>query len=93
MTKAAANTGIMPIALVAVEQYFGKSLRIVDDGLAAQMLPIGAKLFVHLLSVRWIRDWLIDWSEKSGPGIWGGLLCRKRYVYEKSQLREVKWRP
>ena len=34
MGRAAANTGIMPTALVAVEQYLPRSQRIVDDGLA-----------------------------------------------------------
>jgi hypothetical protein len=41
MRQAAANTGIMPMALVAVEQYLPKSQRIVDDGLALRALPMG----------------------------------------------------
>ena len=73
----------MPTALVAVEQYWPRPQRIVDDGLAIQMLPFGARLFVHSLGLRWIRDWLIGLSEKSNPGIWGGLLCRKHYIDEK----------
>ena len=43
MGRAAANTGIMPMALVAVEQYLPRSQRIVDDSFAGRMLPIGAK--------------------------------------------------
>jgi methyltransferase (TIGR00027 family) len=83
MGRAAANTGIMPMALVAVEQYLPKAQRIVDDSLAIRMLPIGAAMFVHLLGLRSMRDWVIGLSEKSNPGIWGGLLCRKRYIDEK----------
>lgn len=30
--------------------------------------------------MRCLRDWVIAQSEKSNPGIWGGLLCRKRYI-------------
>ena len=71
------------MALVAVEQSFPKSQRLIDDRLAARMLPFGARMFVRLLNLRWIRDWLIDLSEKSNPGIWGGLLCRKCYIDEK----------
>ena len=83
MSKAAAKTGIMPTALVAVEQSFPRSERVIDDSLAIRMLPFGAVMFVRLLKLRWIRDWLIGLSEKSNPGIWGGLLCRKRYIDEK----------
>ena len=83
MANAAANTGIMPTTLVALEQYFPKSQRVIDDSLAVRMLPLGASMFVRLLKRRWMRDWLIRLSEKSNPGIWGGLLCRKRYIDEK----------
>lgn len=47
------------------------------------MLPFGARMFACLLRLRGLRDWLIATSEKSNPGIWGGLLCRKRYIDEK----------
>ena len=83
MARAAARTAIMPIALVAVEQYLPKAQRVIDDGLAARMLPLGVLIFVRFLRSRWIRDWIIGLSEKSNPGIWGGLLCRKRYIDEK----------
>jgi methyltransferase (TIGR00027 family) len=73
----------MPTALVAVEQSFPTSQRVVDDPLAFPMLPFGAKIFVRLLRSRRIRDWLIGRSERSNPGIWGGLLSRKRYIDEK----------
>jgi len=83
MAKAAAKTAIMPMALVAVEQYLPRAQRLIDDDLAAQFLPFGAILFVRLLRPRWIRNWIINASEKSNPGIWGGLLCRKRYIDER----------
>jgi len=73
----------MPMALVAVEQYFPKAQRVIDDGLAARLLPLGALIFVRFLRFRWMRDWIIGLSEKSNTGIWGGLLCRKRYIDEK----------
>lgn len=80
MGRAAAKTGIMPTALVAIEQSFPKSQRVIDDALAVRMLPLGPRMFAHILRVRSIRDWLIGLAEKSDPGMWGGLLCRKRYV-------------
>ncbi len=83
MSKAAARTGIMPMAVVAVEQYLVKAQRVIDDGLAARLLPLGAMIFVPFLRPRWMRDWIIGLTEKSDPGIWGGMLCRKRYIDEK----------
>lgn len=71
------------MALVAVEQYFPKPQRVIDDGMAARLLPLGAVVFVRILGLRWMRDWIIGLSEKSNPGIWGGLLCRKRYIDER----------
>jgi len=73
----------MPTVLVALEQYFPKEQRVIDDALAAKALPLGAVLFTWLLRPRWMRDWIIRMSEKSNPGIWGGMLCRKRYIDEK----------
>jgi methyltransferase (TIGR00027 family) len=83
MPRKAGNTGILPIALVAVEQYYPEAQRIIDDGLADRMLPLGAKMFVRFLRPRLIRDWVVSASEKGNPGIWGGLLCRKCYIDEK----------
>jgi len=71
------------MALVAVEQYFPKEQRVIDDVLAARLLPLGAMIFVRFLRPRWMSDWIIGLSEKSNPGIWGGLLCRKCYIDEK----------
>lgn len=83
MAKVAAKTSIMPMALVAIEQYFPEAQRVVKDDLAARLLPPGAKIFVRLLRLGWLRDRIIGLSEKSNPGIWGGMLCRKRYIDEK----------
>jgi hypothetical protein len=83
MSKAAARTGIMPMAVVAVEQYFPQAERVIDDSLAARLLPLGAVIFVRLLQSLWVRDWLMRLAEKCEPGIWGAMLCRKRYIDEK----------
>lgn len=80
MSKAAARTSIGPIALIAVEQYFPDGQRVINDSLAYRMLSTSSKVFVRLMKPGWMRDWIIGLSEKSQPGIWGGLLCRKRYI-------------
>jgi methyltransferase (TIGR00027 family) len=71
------------MALVAVEQYFPEARRVVNDSLATRLLPSGAMIFVRLLRWGRLRDWIIRSSEESSPGIWGGILCRKRYIDEK----------
>lgn len=82
----------MPTALVAVEQCYPPAQRVVDDGLARRMLPAGARLFVRFLWPRWLRDGIIHISERDNAGIWGGLLCRKRYIDERlaASAREIE---
>jgi len=83
MTKAAAKTGMGPITLVAIEQNFPKNERVIEDELAYKMLPFSVKAFVWLTRLSLVRDLTIRITEKSAPGIWGGMLCRKRYIDEK----------
>jgi methyltransferase (TIGR00027 family) len=83
MTQAAAKTGMGPTVAVAVEQHFPEDQRIIQDNLAYSVLPFSMRAFVHLTRPAFIRDWMIRASEKSAPGIWGGLMCRKRYIDQK----------
>ncbi len=83
MTKAAAKTGLGPTLSVAVEHYYPKDQRVVDDDVAWRILPLGARAFVRLMRPRPVRNWVIRAFEKLSPGIWGGVLCRKRYIDEK----------
>jgi len=80
MTAAAAKTGTGPTVTIAIEQYFPTSKLIVEDDLAYAILPPGMQLFVRLMRFNFLRNWMIRAAEKSAPGIWGGLLCRKRYI-------------
>lgn len=82
MAKKAAKTGAGPTALVAVEQYFPEKERIVKDDLARRILPSG-KAFLWFTRFRSIRNWMIRASDKSSPGMWTCMLCRKRYIDEK----------
>ena len=83
MAKPAANTGIGPTAVVAIEQFFPRNRRIVIDDLASRILPASTRAFVSLMRAQLLRDWMIRATEKKLPGIWGGMLCRKRYIDEK----------
>jgi methyltransferase (TIGR00027 family) len=47
------------------------------------MLPFGTRALLWLLRFNWVRSWLIRETERNTPGIWGSLICRKRYIDEK----------
>jgi hypothetical protein len=79
MTEAAAKTGADPIFIVAVEQFFLRNKRIIEDDLAPKILPLSILVMTILMRYGFIRNWVIKYSEKTNPGIWGGILCRKRY--------------
>ena len=83
MTRAAAKTGLGPTAMVAIEQYFPKEKRIVDDALAHHVLPSGMRAYVWLMRLDPARDWMVRATEKNLPGIWAGMMGRKRYIDEK----------
>jgi methyltransferase (TIGR00027 family) len=83
VTQAAAKTGAGPTVTVAVEQHFPENQRIIEDNLAYSILPFSMRTFVHLTRLAFVRDWMVRAAEKSAPGIWGGLMCRKRYIDEK----------
>ncbi len=83
MSEASAKTSIGPIALIAVEQNYPDGQRVITDRLAYHMLPLGSKILVRLLKPSWMREWIIGLSDRSQPGIWGGLLCRKCYIDDK----------
>lgn len=83
MGRAAAKTGPGPTAMVALEQNFPPNQRVISDDLAYSILPLGVRVFLRPLRFAWARNWLLRVAEKSSPGIYGGMLCRKRYIDEK----------
>jgi len=82
MAKAAAQTGLAPTALVAIEQYFPKKERIIEDDLAYKILP-ARKALVWLMRSDFVRALMVRAIEKNSPGMWGLMMCRKRYIDEK----------
>jgi len=66
------------MVLVAIEQSFAESERILTDELAAPILPLDSRLWVRLL--RPVRGWLVKKTEAKAPGLWGGIMARKRFI-------------
>jgi len=69
------------MVLVAIEQYFPAGERIITDDLACRILPFAFRAEVRLIGR--FRDWVIRKSEEKVPGLWGGIMARKRYIDDK----------
>lgn len=83
MTKVAAKTSLGPAVTIAIEQFFPEKQRIIEDDLAYKILPIGMRAFVKVFKPEPLRNWMIRSAEKDFPGIWGAMICRKRYIDDK----------
>ena len=79
----AAGTAVGPMVLAAVEQHEPPGRRLVDDDLAASFLPTVGRWFAAATRLKPLRRLLIGAVDRSGPGLWTNLACRKRYIDEK----------
>ena len=71
------------MVLAAVEQNEDAGRRLVDDDLAASFLPGALRAFVRATRPSLLRRLVIGASERSGPGLWANIACRKRFVDDK----------
>jgi methyltransferase (TIGR00027 family) len=76
----AAQTAFGPMVIAAAERYVPAPRRVIDDELAIRFLPAAARAVIGACRWRPARDWLAGATDKRAPGIWGGVLCRKRYA-------------
>lgn len=79
----AAQTAFGPMVLAAVEQYEEPVHRLVHDDLAHAFLPRGLRAVVRTTQMSLVRRLMIGATERSGPGLWANLVCRKRFIDEK----------
>lgn len=84
MENRATQTAFGPIAIVAAEQRWPAERRLVHDELAIRFLPPALRIVMRLARLRPLERLLIKASEDLVPGIWGSMLCRKRYVDDKT---------
>ena len=81
MSKEAGKTATGPTSLIAIEQFYPPGQRIIDDDVAYSVLSAGFRVFVQLMRPLWARNLMIRQSDRGNfPGMWGGMLCRKRYI-------------
>lgn len=81
------QTAFGPMVQVAIEQYEPPQRRLVDDDLALSILPATQRALVH--AMRWppLRRLTVWAGERTVPGAWTVIACRKRYIDDK--LREA----
>lgn len=78
-----AQTAFGPMVLAAVEHHEAPSRRLVDDELAESFLPGHLRALVKMARVGVVRRALLAASDRSAPGTWAGIVCRKRYIDER----------
>jgi methyltransferase (TIGR00027 family) len=78
-----AQTAFGPMVLAAIEHHEAPQRRLVDDDLAQSFLPGGMRAVVRLLRLGVLRRAVIAATERSGPGLWASIACRKRYIDER----------
>ena len=84
MTRKAGETGPGAMGLVALEQIkFPEGRRILDDDLAYNILPFGMRAAIRLKAGPFPGDFIVRQAEKKVPGLWGSIMCRKRYIDDK----------
>lgn len=79
----AAQTAFGPMVQVAIEQYEPPERRLVEDDLALPMLPAGYRAVVRAMRWPLPRRLAISAGERTIPGCWALIACRKRYIDEK----------
>lgn len=80
VTQAAAQTGVGPATVVAIEQHYPPDQRLVHDDLVGQILPWQLRLYVWLMRSAWIRAKMLAMTQRRAPGVWDLFTCRKRYI-------------
>jgi methyltransferase (TIGR00027 family) len=66
------------MVLVAIEQGYPESDRILIDPLSRSILPLKSRISVGMCLP--IRNWLVAKTEQKMPGLWGSIMARKRYI-------------
>jgi methyltransferase (TIGR00027 family) len=79
----AAQTAFGPMVQAAIEQYEPPKRRLVDDDLALSLLPTAHRAVVRAMRLPLLRRLMIAAGEKTVPGAWTLITCRKRFIDDK----------
>ncbi|UVO11430.1 SAM-dependent methyltransferase [Mycobacterium sp. SVM_VP21] len=78
-----AQTAYGPMVLAAIEHHEPPGQRLVDDDLATPFLPTVMRWLVAATRPAPLRRWFIAAMDRSGPGLWVNLTCRKRFIADR----------
>lgn len=81
--NAAAQTAFGPMVLAAIEHNEPAASRLVDDDLAASFLPSRFRFLVRATRSDTLRRATVSAIDRSGPGLWASIACRKRFIDER----------
>lgn len=88
MSTAVTGTAVGPMVIAAVDQFEEHPL--VRDQVAAKILPVSGRLAVAAARWRPVRTALVSATEKKIPGLWAGMLCRKRYIDDRLDTTDAR---
>jgi methyltransferase (TIGR00027 family) len=77
------RTAFTPNVVAAVEQHEPSGQRLVDDDMAALFLPARMRWLVGAMRQPQLRRLFIAGIQRARPGLWAGLVCRKRFFADK----------
>ena len=74
------STADGPAFLRAAENLLPQDKRLFEDPYSANILTPINRFFAIIMRSPRIWNFVMNMSEKSGPGVVGGILCRTRYI-------------
>jgi methyltransferase (TIGR00027 family) len=69
-----------PMLFPALEMHFPETQRIAEDEFAIRMLSPAVRMTARAMAWRPLRDLIARSLDKQMPGLWGGVVARKRYA-------------
>ncbi len=64
----------------AMEMLFVEKERLYTDNYSEKFLTGSNKFFLKIMKYQGIRNWMMNFIEKTGPGVYGGIISRTKYM-------------
>ncbi|QUH27790.1 class I SAM-dependent methyltransferase [Vallitalea guaymasensis] len=64
----------------AMEMMFLKNERLYDDQYSIKFITAFNRFFLKIMKPKCIRNWMVNFMDKTGPGVYGGIISRTKYM-------------
>lgn len=64
----------------AIEMLYPKTERLYEDPYSIKFITPFNRFFLNIMKSKKVRDWMMNLTEKAGPGIYGGVISRTKYM-------------